>query len=95
MVFNLAVNILKGKTGVIANYRRGRHTQNTKHILLNFNMTYQEAAHLIGKEVEWYSPAGKILKGKIVALHGKKGVVRAIFNKGLPGEAIGQRVKIR
>ena len=91
----MAVNIQKGKTGVIAKYRRGRHTQNTKHILLNFGMTYREAAQLIGKVVEWNSPAGKILKGKIVALHGKNGVVRAIFSKGLPGEAIGQRVKIR
>ncbi|NVM29016.1 MAG: 50S ribosomal protein L35ae [Candidatus Helarchaeota archaeon] len=86
---------MKGKTGVIANYRRGRHTQNTRHILLNFKMTCGEAAQLIGKEVEWASPAGKVLKGKIVALHGKKGIVRAIFNKGLPGEAIGQTVKIR
>ncbi|NVM54104.1 MAG: 50S ribosomal protein L35ae [Candidatus Helarchaeota archaeon] len=87
--------MVKGKTGVIANYRRGRHTQNTKHILLDFNLTYQEAAQLIGKEVEWTSPAGKILKGKIAALHGKKGTVRAIFKKGLPGEALGQRVRIR
>ncbi|MFX1293567.1 MAG: 50S ribosomal protein L35ae [Promethearchaeota archaeon] len=91
----MAVKIIKGKIGVITNYRRGRHTQNTKHILLNFNLSYRDAAQLIGKEVEWTSPAGKILKGKIVALHGKKGVVRAIFKKGLPGEAIGQPIKIR
>ena len=92
----MAVDISKGKTGVIMNYRRGRHTQNTKHILLNFNMaSYRDAAKLIGKIVEWISPSGKILTGKIVALHGRKGVVRAIFKKGLPGEAIGQPVKIR
>ena len=91
----MAVDIVKGKTGVIMNYRRGRHTQYTKHILLNFKMSYQEAAKLIGKTVEWISPGGKVLKGKIVALHGKKGVVRAIFQKGLPGEALGQPVKIR
>ena len=91
----MAIEIIKGKTGVIANYRRGRHTQNTKHILLNFKMTYKDASQLIGKTVEWTSPAGRILTGKIVALHGKNGVVRAIFKKGLPGEAIGQPVKIR
>ncbi|MHA1267272.1 MAG: 50S ribosomal protein L35ae [Candidatus Helarchaeota archaeon] len=91
----MSVEILKGKIGVIANYRRGRHTQNTHHLLLDFNMSYKEAAQLIGKEVEWTSPSGKILKGKIVALHGKKGVVRAIFKKGVPGEAIGQSVKIK
>lgn len=91
----MVVNILKGKVGVIANYRRGRHTQNTRHILLDFNLSYQVAARLIGKEVEWSSPAGKILKGKIVSLHGKNGVVRAIFKKGLPGIALGQPVKVR
>ncbi len=86
---------MKGRTGVIMNYRRSRTTQNTHHILLNFNLSYGLASQLIGKEVEWISPGGKILKGKIVALHGKNGVVRAIFKKGLPGEAIGQPVKIR
>lgn len=91
----MAIKIIKGKTGVIANYRRGRHTQKPKHMLLNFNLTYREATQLIGKVVEWTSPAGKILTGKIVALHGKNGVVRAIFKKGLPGEAIGQPIKIR
>ncbi|HUX99547.1 MAG TPA: 50S ribosomal protein L35ae [Candidatus Deferrimicrobium sp.] len=92
----MAETILKGKTGVIVNYRRGRHTQNTKHILLNFNFpSYQEATRVIGKEIEWKSPAGKILKGKIVSLHGKNGIVRAIFDKGLPGAAIGQPVTIR
>jgi large subunit ribosomal protein L35Ae len=92
----LAETILKGKTGVIMNYRSGRHTQNTKHILLNFNLpSYQEATRLIGKNIEWKSPAGKILRGKIVAIHGKKGIVRAIFDKGLPGAALGQPVTIR
>lgn len=91
----MVVNIFKGKTGVIVNYRRGRHTQYTNHILLNFNLSsYREASKLIGKEIEWKSPGGKILKGKIVALHGKKGIVRAIFKRGLPGEALGQPVKI-
>ena len=92
----MSIDIIKGKTGVVVSYRRGRHTQYTNHILLNFNMpSYREATKLIGKEVEWISPSGKILKGKIVALHGKKGIVRAIFHKGLPGEAMGQPVKIR
>jgi large subunit ribosomal protein L35Ae len=58
-------------------------------------MSYQEAAtKLIGKGVEWISSSGKVLKGKIVAPHGRKGVVRAIFTKGLPGEALGQPVRI-
>lgn len=91
----MAVTILKGKTGVVVNYKRGRHNIHPHHMLLNFGLALNEAPQLIGKIVDWVSPAGKILSGKIVALHGKKGVVRAIFEKGLPGEAIGTQVIIR
>ena len=91
----MAVTILKGKTGVIMNYKRGRHNIHPHHILLSFGLAFKEAPQLIGKVVDWVSPAGKVLKGKIVSLHGKKGVVRAIFEKGLPGEALGTPVTIR
>ena len=91
----MAVTILKGKTGVVMNYKRGRHNIHPHHMLLSFGLTFKEAPQLIGKIVDWVSPAGKILTGKIVSLHGKKGVVRAIFDKGLPGEAIGTPVIIR
>jgi len=91
----MAISILKGKTGVVVNYRRGRHNQKTHHILLSFGLPYKEASQLLGKVIEWVSPGGKVLKGKIVTLHGKKGVVRAIFEKGLPGEALGKEVTIR
>ena len=37
----------------------------------------------------------KDYKGKISALHGKKGNVRAIFeDKGLPGQALGTKIKV-
>jgi large subunit ribosomal protein L35Ae len=50
---------------------------------------------LIGKSVSWKSESGKILSGKIASTHGNKGVVRAIFEIGLPGQAIGTRVEIK
>ena len=55
----------------------------------------KEAESLAGKEVEWKSPAGKIIKGKIAAPHGNNGVLRAIFEKGLPGQAIATEVEIK
>ena len=91
----MAVTILKGKTGVVMNYKRGRHNIHPHHILLNFGLAFNEAPQLIGKIVDWVSPAGRVLSGKIVSLHGRKGVVRAIFEKGLPGEALGTQVIIR
>jgi large subunit ribosomal protein L35Ae len=51
------------------------------------------AARLLGRKVGW--PVGKHeARGKIVALHGKKGLVRARFRKGVPGQALGSLVEI-
>lgn len=55
----------------------------------------EEAAKLAGKHVEWKSPGGRVLKGKIAAAHGNKGLVRAIFEKGLPGQSMNSEVDIK
>jgi ribosomal protein L35AE/L33A len=34
------------------------------------------------------------IKGKIASTHGSNGVLRAIFEKGLPGQAITTKVEI-
>ena len=51
------------------------------------------AGQLIGRKVVWKQEK-KALIGKIVGTHGKKGVVRARFRKGLPGQAIGTLVEL-
>ncbi len=83
--------------GKVIQFRRGRHTITEKHFLIEIDglKTRKEAEKLVGKEVEWKSPAGKIIKGKISGAHGNKGVVRAIFERGLPGQAITTGVEIR
>jgi len=55
-----------------------------------------KAQALVGKTVVWTSPgkAKKQLKGKIAAAHGGKGAVRAIFETGMPGQSLGEAVKI-
>ena len=80
----------------IVNFRLGRHTQKPNHmILLPAGISVKEkAADLIGKKVVWKSPAGKELIGKIASTHGSKGAVRAIFETGMPGQSIGQKVVI-
>ena len=85
---------MKGK---VIQFRRGRHTVHEKHFLIEIEDvdTREKAGKLAGKEVEWKSPAGKIIKGKISAAHGNKGVVRAIFEKGLPGQAVTTEVEIK
>jgi large subunit ribosomal protein L35Ae len=50
---------------------------------------------MIGKEVSWKSEAGKIIRGKISSSHGNKGLVRAIFERGLPGQAINTECEVK
>jgi len=79
--------------GTVIQFRRGRHVIHERHFLLDFGFKNKtEAKKVAGKEVEWKSPAGKIIKGKISDSHGNSGLVRAIFEKGLPGQAIGTEV---
>ena len=77
------------------NYRMGPKTQAPKECILKFSgvTSSDEAARLIGRKVVWAVEERKV-KGKIVALHGKSGLVRARFRTGLSGEAIGTRVEI-
>ena len=81
----------------VVQFRRGRHTVHERHFLIEVEGvdTRENASKLAGKEVEWKSPAGKIIKGKISAAHGNKGIVRAIFEKGLPGQAITTEVSFK
>lgn len=81
----------------VIQFRRGRKTIHERHFLIEIEgvATREKAGKFVGKEVEWKSPAGKIIKGKISSAHGNKGVVRAIFEKGLPGQAITTGVEIK
>jgi len=81
--------------GFIISYRRGPKTQKPKECLLKFPhvTSPSEASNLIGRKVAW--PVGKRkCIGKIVAPHGGKGLVRARFRKGVPGEALGSPVEL-
>ena len=82
--------------GIILSYRRGRHTQNVRQMLIELeNVDSKERARtLVGKKLVWKSPSGKEIKGEIIALHGNKGVVRAKFKKNLPGQAITTKVQV-
>ena len=79
----------------VMHFRQGRHHQNEKQMILKVADTPEEAEKVIGKTVTWKSPSGTEIKGKVSALHGRKGNVRAIFaEKGLPGQALGTKVII-
>jgi large subunit ribosomal protein L35Ae len=83
--------------GKVLQFRRGRKTVHEKHFLIEVEgcSTREQATKLIGKEVIWQSPSKKEIKGKISGAHGNNGVVRAIFEKGLPGQAITTKVEVK
>jgi large subunit ribosomal protein L35Ae len=84
-------------TGKVIQFRRGRKTVHERHFLIEIdNVSKKEDAQkFVGKNVIWKSPAGKEINGKVAATHGNKGVVRAIFERGLPGQAITTKVEIK
>ncbi|MCD6547115.1 MAG: 50S ribosomal protein L35ae [Nanoarchaeota archaeon] len=81
---------------IITSYRRSRHRQYPNQILIKADgIGYTKAHAFLGKKVIVQVSKNKKFIGKIVALHGKKGVVRARFKKGLPGQVIGKKCEIQ
>jgi large subunit ribosomal protein L35Ae len=84
--------------GKVIQFRRGRKTFKPRHFLLEIPtvLSRESAQEFVGKTATWKSQGKepKIIQGKISSAHGKNGVLRAIFEKGLPGQAIGTEVEI-
>ena len=79
----------------VIQFRRSKNKIKDRHYLIEVGAkNREEAAKWVGKDVSWKSSSGKIIKGKISAAHGNKGIVRAIFEKGLPGQAMTTEVEI-
>ncbi len=82
--------------GIVVQFRRGRHRIKERHYLLDLGMqNREEAKKLAGKIVSWKSSSGKVITGKISDAHGNNGLVRAIFERGLPGQAITNEVEVK
>ncbi len=80
----------------IVNYRMSRHVQKHTHMIIIIEglSSKDKTTPYIGKTVTWKSPAGKEIKGKVAQAHGNKGALRVIFEKGMPGQAVGSKVDI-
>ena len=82
----------------IVSFRRSRHVTSPNQMILSIDgvSSKESAQNLVGKKVVWRSPGKepKVIHGKISAVHGSKGCVRAIFEKGMPGQALGTSVDV-
>ena len=54
----------------------------------------EKAKPYIGKKVT-YNTGKKEINGEVRSPHGNKGALRVLFETGMPGQAIGQEVKIK
>lgn len=85
--------MVKGK---VIQFRRSLKHVHERHFIIDVGAkNVAEAAKFVGKTVAWKSEAGKIISGKISSPHGSKGLVRAIFERGLPGQALNTEVEIK
>ena len=85
-------------TAKVIQFRRGRKVFKPRHFLIEIPGvdSREKASEFVGKTAVWTSPGKepKTITGKISSAHGGNGVVRAIFEKGLPGQSIGTDVEI-
>jgi large subunit ribosomal protein L35Ae len=91
------VNILAQKVhGRITNYRIGIREQTSNECLIEFENINSAslASNLVGKKVTWTNGTTKLI-GKIRGPHGKNGMVRVRFVRGVPGQAIGSIVELK
>ena len=82
---------------VIVNFRLARHHTYENQMIIKAKgvETRDDAKKLVGKKVVWVTPAKKEMVGEIRSAHGNKGALRALFETGMPGQAIGSEVQIK
>jgi large subunit ribosomal protein L35Ae len=82
--------------GIIVSYRRSQRdiTPNQAIIRIEGCKNRAEASKLVGKIVAWKGTK-KTIAGKVHSAHGNSGCIRALFERGIPGQAITQPVEIQ
>ncbi len=82
--------------GVIVNFRGSRRVKKGNHMIVEVSgvESKDQAAKMVGKKVVWKTSAGKMINGKVASAHGNSGALRIIFETGMPGQSLGQKVAI-
>jgi len=82
---------------IIMNYRGSQKEHHNKQMIIKAEGIDKraDAAKLVGKTATFTTQTGRKISGKVSSPHGNKGAVRVIFSeKGLPGQALGQKVDV-
>ena len=85
-------------SGIISHFRgsRRRKKGNQLIVIVPSVDSADKAKSYVGKSAIWVAPGKNktTIKGKVSATHGNSGALRVIFERGLPGQSLGQEVKI-
>lgn len=83
--------------GVIVNFRRARHHQYDNQMVVKVEGVdaKEKATPLVGKAVSWKNAQGTEIKGVVRSSHGNKGCVRVLFERGMPGQSLGNAVDLQ
>ena len=81
--------------GTIVNYRVGIRTQMPKWCLIQIlgENSVSRVGQLVGRKMILKFGKNSFV-GRVIGLHGKKGIVKVKFQKGIPGQAFGTRVEL-
>ncbi len=81
--------------GIISNFRMNRHSHSSNQMIVIVGSIANKdtASKLTGKKVT-FNTGKKDIEGEVTGAHGNKGAVKVRFSQGMPGQAIGQKVKI-
>jgi large subunit ribosomal protein L35Ae len=79
----------------IVNFRRSKHVTSSNHMIIEIEgiTSMDKAQDFVGKTVSYDTGKTKI-NGNVASTHGNSGCIRVIFEKGMPGQAIGKEVSI-
>ncbi len=82
-------------SGVLVNYVIGPRSQTSKQCLIKFAHVTSpgEASRLVGRKIVWKGSTEASI-GVVIAIHGRNGLVKARFRKGVPGQALGTAVEL-
>ncbi len=81
--------------GRISSFRRGRHHtySNQMIVVVDGYEDKEDAEELVGKKVV-YDTGKKEIEGEVRDTHGNSGAIRVLFERGMPGQALGSEVEI-
>jgi len=84
--------------GIVAHFRGSRRRKSGNQMIVHLSDvdSREKAESMVGKKVTWTSPGKekKQISGKVSAAHGNSGAVRVIFERGMPGQSLGEQVKV-